>query len=193
MGVGKTTVAKLVAADLNYYLLEEKLNPFVARATEDPDHYAFISEVSFMTDKYYQGKEAEEQRKKRGVVQDTPVMQDVYSYGQAKLHGPEWKLFHDVYLAYEPQLMKPSLIVCLEALAAINMERIKQRGRDFEQHISPEDLQRLTELNFEWIERSGIPTVCIKTDHLDIVNSTEAKKTMMGQIRDTLKSMNYKL
>lgn len=186
MGIGKTTVARLVAADLNYYLLEEGLNPFVARATENPDRWAFISEVSFLTDKYYQVKEAEKQRKKRGVVQDTPVMQDVYSYGQAKLHGPEWKLFHDVYLAYEPQLMKPSLIVCLEANALVNMERIKLRGRDFEQHISPEDLQRLTELNYEWIRNSNIPVVFIQTDHLDIVNSTEAKKTMIYQIRAQL-------
>ena len=188
MGIGKTTVADLVATDFRYHLLEEhpELNPFVADATKDPDRWAFDSEVAFLILKFEQNKVAKKIRLMGGVVQDTPIQQDVYSYGQAKLKGKEWKTYHDLYQALEPQLMTPSLIVCLEALAAINIERIKLRGRDYEQHILPEDLQRLTDLNYDWIAKSGIPTVFIQTDHLDIVNSSEEKKSMIDQIRATL-------
>lgn len=194
MGIGKTTVANLVATDFGYHLLEEhpELNPFVADATRDPERWAFDSEVAFLILKFKQNKDGQQIRRERGVVQDTPIQQDVYSYGQAKLQGDEWKTYQDLYQALEPQLMIPSLVVCLEAKALVNMERIMQRGRDYEQHISPEDLQRLTELNYDWIAKSGIPTVFIQTDNLDIVNSTEAKITMMCQIRSKLQSMNYK-
>lgn len=195
MGIGKTTVASLVAADFGYHLLEEhpELNPYVADATNDPERWAFNSEVAFLILKFTHNKEAQQIRRTRGVVQDTPIQQDVYSYGQAKLQGDEWKTYQDLYQALEPQLMTPSLVVCLEAKALVNMERIMQRGRDYEQHISPEDLQRLTELNYDWIAKSGIPTVFIQTDHLDIVNSTDAKETMIDQIRATLRNMQYQV
>jgi deoxyguanosine kinase len=195
MGIGKTTVAKLVADRFEYYLLEENFaaNPFVAKAAADRDRYAFHSEVFFLMEKYGQIIVAQERLKDKGVVQDTPIQQDVYSYGQALLQGPEWNTYHNLYQALEPRLMKPSLIVCLEANAEVHMERIRHRGRDFENAVTPDYLKQLTEFNYEWIRKSGIPTVYIQTDHLDIVNTTGAKITMMDQIRSKLQSMNYKL
>lgn len=188
MGIGKTTVAKLVAADFEYHLLEENYaaNPFVSNATKDPDRYAFHSEIFFLMEKYGQIIAAQQRLKKSGVVQDTPIQQDVYSYGRAQLHGAEWDVYHRLYQALEPRLVKPSLVVCLEASATVHMERIRRRGRDFEKDVTSDYLERLTKLNYEWIRNSGIPAVFIQTDHLDIVNSVVAQKQMIGTIRKQL-------
>lgn len=188
MGIGKTTAAKLIAGELKYYLLEENFanNPFVANATKDPGRYAFHSEIFFLMEKFEQIIAAQQRLKDGGLVQDTPIQQDVHSYGRAQLHGAEWNLYYALYQALEPRLMKPSLIVCLETNALENMRRIRERGRDFEKDVTPNYLQRLTELNFEWIKESGIPAVYIETDHLDIVHDPAAKEHMISVIRKQL-------
>jgi deoxyguanosine kinase len=185
MGIGKTTAGRIIADELGFHFIEEKFanNPFVANATKDPAHYAFQSEVFFLMEKFPKIINAKQYRSERGVVVDTPIEQDVYSYGRAQLHGPEWDLYHNLYLALEPQLMKPSLIACLEASAMENMRRICARGRDFEKVITPDYLKQLTELNYEWVKNSGIPTVFIQTDHMDIVQSATAQKQMIDIIR----------
>lgn len=195
MGIGKTTVAKLVADELGYCLLEENFaeNPFLADATKDPDRFALPSQIYFLLEKRKQNILAQQLLKKGSVVQDTPLEQDVFSYARALLHGPQWDEYFDLYQIFEQYLIKPSLVVCLEAEAEENLVRIRKRGRGFENKVTPYYLLELKEFNDEWIRNSGIPTVYIQTDHLDIVNSTEAKITMMGQIRSKLQSMNYKL
>ena len=137
-------------------------------------------------EKYRQIIEAQERLTECGVVQDTPIQQDVYSYGKALLHGDEWNLYHSLYLALEPQLIKPLLLVCLEASAEVNMERIRSRGRKFEQSVTADYIQQLTTLNFDWIKNSGIPTVYIPTDHLNIITSVTAQKEMIGIIQKQL-------
>ena len=188
MGIGKTTAASFIARELGYELMEENFseNPFVADAAKDPAHYAFQSEVFFLMEKYRQIIEAQERLTECGVVQDTPIQQDVYSYGKALLHGDEWNLYHSLYLALEPQLIKPLLLVCLEASAEVNMERIRSRGRKFEQSVTADYIQQLTTLNFDWIKNSGIPTVYIPTDHLNIITSVTAQKEMIGIIQKQL-------
>ena len=187
-GCGKTTAAIKIASYFNYSLLEEhpEKNIFVADATRDPARWAFNSEVAFLMLKLEQNKEAQKFRKKQGVVQDTPDGQDVYSYGRDKLRGAEWELFLDLYEALEPQLMKPSLIVCLEADAMEVIRRIQARGREYEQQITPADIQRLTDLNHDWIKKSGIPTVYIETDHLNIAHDIDAENKMIDFVREHL-------
>jgi deoxyadenosine/deoxycytidine kinase len=193
MGIGKTTAAKVIVREFGFVLMEEKFkkNPFVDKATKDPAHFAFNSEVYFLIQKYRQILKAQKKLTKCGVVQDTPIQQDVYSYGKALLHGDEWNLYHELYAALEPRLIKPSLIVCLEASAQNNMKRIRNRGRKFEDTVTPGYIRQLTELNFEWIKESRIPTIYIQTDELNIVRSPKARNIMVGLIRDKLKQMHY--
>jgi deoxyadenosine/deoxycytidine kinase len=188
MGIGKTTAGRIIANELGFHFIEEKFanNPFVADATKDPSRHAFHSEVFFLMEKFPKIIDAEKDRTENGVVVDTPIEQDVYSYGRALLRGSEWELYHNLFLALEPQLMKPSLIACLEASAMENLRRIHERGRDFETKVTPDYLKRLTELNYEWIKNSGIPAVFIQTDHMDIVQSADAQKRMIDIIRNHL-------
>ena len=188
MGVGKTTVARLVAAEFGFCLLEEhpEKNPFVANATHDPERWAFDSEVSFLILKLQQNKEAQKIRLTQGVIQDTPIEQDVFSYGRAKLHGGEWKLFYELYKALKPQFMKPSLIVCLEAHTLEVIRRIRERDRNYEGEIQPEYIEQLSRLNLAWVRKSGIPTEYIPTDHLNIVGDPAAQQRMMDKIRKRL-------
>ena len=188
LGIGKTTTARLIADNFGYHLLEEQpeRNPFVALATKDPARWAFASEVKFLMLGYDQNKEAQEIRKGSGVVDDVPIMQDVYSYGRAKLKGDQWRTFHNLYQSLEPQFMKPSLIVCLQARTGEIMRRIRDRDRDYEQKIKPINIMYLTLLNYLWIWKSRIPTVYIQTDHLDVVHHENAKKRMMDMIQKRL-------
>ena len=188
MGIGKTTTAKVIAADLKYHLLEEnfKENPFLKDAAKDPDHYALPSQIHFLMEKRQQNIVAQQLLKKEGVVQDTPLEQDVFSYARALLYGPQWDEYFDLYKIFQEKLAKPSLVVCLETSVLVNMERIHERGRDFENDVTMDYVKRLTELNYEWIKKSGIPVVFIQTDNLNIVQSAVARKKMIDIVRKQL-------
>ncbi|MCX8481918.1 MAG: deoxynucleoside kinase, partial [Sediminibacterium sp.] len=59
IGVGKTTLATLLATKLNATLILEEFadNPFLQKFYENPKQYAFSLELSFMAERYKQQKE----------------------------------------------------------------------------------------------------------------------------------------
>lgn len=188
IGVGKSTLAKLVEYRFGLYRIEEayKCNPFLEIAVQNPAQYAFQSEMWFLENKFRQTKRAQKRLTHQGVVDDAPIQLDVHAFGRALLKGPEFDLYFDVYQTLASQLVKPAIVVCLEANALSIMERIRLRGRPFEVAYTTEYIQRIADLNKAWIQESDIPAVYIQTDDLDIVHSMYAQKTVLGIIRKQL-------
>lgn len=58
IGAGKTTLAKMIAADYNAKLILETFadNPFLPRFYKNPDKYGFPLELSFLAERYTQLK-----------------------------------------------------------------------------------------------------------------------------------------
>ena len=54
IGSGKTTLAKMLAADLNAKLILEQFadNPFLPKFYKDQERYSFPLELSFLADRY---------------------------------------------------------------------------------------------------------------------------------------------
>jgi hypothetical protein len=89
---------------------------------------------------------------------------------------------------YGDRLMSPSLVVYLEAQAAVILERIHKRGRPFEQNITANDIEKHTELNHDWIAHSHLPVLFIPTDNLDYVHHRQAREYMVARIHEKLNS-----
>jgi len=68
-------------------------------------------------------------------------------------------------------LPPPDLVVYLRAGVDTLINRISQRGRDYERDISPDYLARLNQLYDEWIENFTLcPILTIPADELDYVH-----------------------
>jgi deoxyadenosine/deoxycytidine kinase len=203
MGSGKTTAARLIARHFHYHLVEENFgeNAFLPRFYQDMHRWSFHSQTFFLMEKMNQLMEIKKELcryskrsagRERGVVQDTPIEQDVFSYAKAQhkmgqMDEAEWRLYHKIYTSFLPHLPKPDCIIYLETSLPVVMDRITKRGRGFEQKIPKKYLSLLATLNEEWIAaQQKIPILRIQTDTLNIVRSPLAQQTFLSTISSSL-------
>jgi len=197
MGSGKTTAAKLLAHHLKFRLLEENFgeNAFLSRFYSDMKRWAFHSQTFFLMEKITQMFETKKILEHTSVVQDTPIIQDVFSYAKAQhvlgnIDDAEWRLYQKIYKSFEPYFPQPDTIIYLETSLPHIINRIEKRGRDYEQKIPDSYLELLDMLNRKWIaDNTKIPVVSINTDGLNIVTSQKAKSIFLRKIRDTLQKI----
>ncbi len=201
MGSGKTTVARLLAKELTFHLLEENFgeNAFLPRFYQDMKRWAFHSQTFFLMEKTRQLleaarvlSEAKDPLWKKGcigLIQDTPIQQDAFSYAKAQhvlgnIDDAEWRLYLKIYNSFEPYFPKPNLIIYLETTVPALADRIEKRGRGYEQKIPASYLELLDMLNHKWItENKTIPVLTIETDGLNVVRSKKAQAELIEKVR----------
>jgi deoxyadenosine/deoxycytidine kinase len=196
IGSGKTTVAKLLAKEFRFKLLEEHFgeNAFLPRFYADMKRWAFHSQMFFLMEKIKQLLETPKLLQKKSVVQDTPIHQDVFSYAKAQyilenMDYSEWWLYLKVYRSFEPFLPTPDLVVYLETSMEGLEGRIQKRGRSYEQKIPTSYLELLDMLNHKWLrENKSIPVLVVATDDLDIVHSKKAKQQLVAAVKSALRT-----
>lgn len=195
MGSGKTTVARLLAKELSYHLLEENFgeNAFLPRFYQDMKRWAFHSQTFFLMEKISQMLGTPKLLETRSVVQDTPIQQDAFSYAKAQhvlgnIDDAEWRLYLKIYHSFEPYFPKPNLLVYLETTVPALSDRIEKRGRGYEQKIPQSYLELLDMLNHKWLgENKSIPVLTIETDGLNIVRSKLAQQTLLDKVKQKVK------
>ena len=90
----------------------------------------------------------------------------------------------DIMTSY---LRPPNLLVYLRASVPTLVEHIQQRGREYENTIRIEYLQRLSELYEDWIERYALgPKLIVDVDELDFVNNIEDRREIIARIDSRL-------
>lgn len=147
IGVGKTTLAKLLAQRLGVESLHEVVedNPFLPMFYQDPVRYGFKVQVFFLLSRYKQLLPlAQPSLFAGGVVADYLFDKDAI-FAAMNLSGPEWDLYNDLYRNLSPKIPTPDLTLYLRAPLPVILERIRRRGRVFEKQIDPEYLARLSD------------------------------------------------
>lgn len=194
MGVGKTTLVKIIAKEFGYTPITENFsaNPFLAKFYKDMRRWAFHSQMFFLREKIGQMREIGT-RLRQGfgeVIQDTPIYQDVYSYAKAQyvlgnMSRDEWRLYLRVYEQLDGSLIEPNLIIYLDCPVEKIYERIQKRDRNYEVKKKKKEflryLQTLDDLNKKWIRemRNEMKIVTINTDNFDYVKDKKAREELV--------------
>lgn len=137
IGVGKTSLATMLANDLEMQFFTERFekNQFLDKFYNDVEKYALAVELSFLSDRYEEllkCKEILENGKK--VITDYSFDKS-YIFAQNSLSPEELDLFKKYYQILSPNLPKPDLYVVLNSETIRLQYNIKKRGRNFEQNI----------------------------------------------------------
>jgi len=175
IGVGKTTLAEMLAETFNAKLVLESFaeNPFLPKFYEDKEKYAFPVELSFMAERFHQLQEhlpapdlfhdmviSDYITEKSLIFAQNTLSEDVFS-----LYS---KLFHIIFA----QLPKPDLLVYLYASPEKLKQNIVKRGRDYEQSI---ELDYLSDLQDSYLEHfKNVETqrvLIIDVNNLDFVSN----------------------
>jgi dTMP kinase len=157
IGSGKTTLTEILTERYGakaYY--EDVDNPYINDFYEDMNRWAFQLQVYFLGSRIQQTMNMLADGSEH-IFQDRTIYEDAYIFA-GNLHqmglmssrdfGTYMKLF-DISSNLIP---KPDLLIYLKASVPTLVSQIRRRGRDYEQNIDSEYLQRLNDKYNDWID-----------------------------------------
>ena len=155
IGAGKTSLANKIAQDFNARLLMERFadNPFLPKFYKDAQRYAFTLEMSFLADRYQQISEdlAQLDLFTQFVVSDYDVFKSLI-FSKITLNADEYGLYRKLFYLMYKDIPKPELYVYLYQNTTRLQENIKKRGRDYEQNIADDYLEKINSGYLEFLK-----------------------------------------
>ena len=110
---------------------------------EDPERYAFQTQLFFLLERYRQQRELGQlELFTEGTVADYLFARDGI-FAALTLGADEFQLYQQIFQLLDQRLPRPDLVIYLEARADVLMRHLKKRERDYERGITPEYLEKL--------------------------------------------------
>ncbi|MGV8994060.1 MAG: 2-amino-4-hydroxy-6-hydroxymethyldihydropteridine diphosphokinase [Flavobacterium sp.] len=195
IGAGKTTLAKRIADDFNAKTVLERFadNPFLPKFYEDQNRYAFPLEMSFLADRYQQITDDLEQFDlfKDFIVADYHVFKSLI-FSKITLAEEEFRLYSNLFDIMYRQIPKPDLYIYLYQNSERLLSNIKKRGRDYEQHITSEYLEKINRGYLEYIKsQRDLNVLIIDASDLDFVNREQDYHFILRRITEKLSTTNF--
>jgi deoxyadenosine/deoxycytidine kinase len=177
IGSGKTTLSKLLAERWgSRIMLEEfKDNPFLPKFYKNPEQHGFALELSFLAERYHQKRDELNRTDlfKPGIVCDYSFAKSLV-FARINLDEDEFELYQNLFHIIHGRLPKPDLLLFLYCSPEKSLRQIKFRGREYEQDISLDYLERINNGYLEFFkQQTGLKIVLLSTDNLDFVNSSK--------------------
>ncbi len=190
IGVGKTSLAKLIAKKYNGELILEQYydNPFLKEFYDDIEKNAFHTQVFFLINRYKQqiSDIQEFSLFHSFIIADYTFYKDkIFAY--MNLSDNDLLIYNKMYKAFEKDIISPDIIIYLYANMDVLSERIKKRNRDFEKNIKKDYLKSLIysyDLFFKYFTLSKV--VKIDTSDIDFVNSEEDRDFILDKVDNIL-------
>ncbi|MDQ1773053.1 hypothetical protein GQR60_12655 [Labilibaculum sp. A4] len=192
IGAGKTSLSHKIAEQYNAKLILEQFanNPFLPKFYKDPDKYSFPLEMSFLADRYNQLKKELSERDlfKSFTIADYYFMKSLI-FSKQTLKDDEYSLYRQFFHIIYNSLPKPDLYVYLHSNVDKLLNNIKSRGREYEQEISADYLQKIQDSYFGFFkQQQELSFLVIDTNSIDFVNNQDD----YNKVSDTIFNFNCK-
>lgn len=190
IGAGKTTLSKMIAEEFNAKLVLERFadNPFLPKFYEDQSRYAFPLEMSFLADRYQQFTDDTSQFDlfKNFMVSDYDIFKSLI-FAKVTLQKDEFNLYRKVFNFMYKEVKKPEIYLYLYQNTERLLENIKKRGRDYEQKIPPEYLEKINRGYLDFIkDHPEQNSLILDLSELDFVNNQKDYETILERLEDTI-------
>jgi deoxyadenosine/deoxycytidine kinase len=186
IGVGKTSLAELLAEEFNGRTLIEEVdaNPFLPKFYEDIKKYSFQTQLFFLISRFQQQKEMFQQELfSSTVIADYLFAKDrIFAY--LNLNEDELGLYEQVFRLMDTRIPRPDLVLYLQASTMTLLERIKRRNKDFERNIGEQYLEKLVDAyNRYFFYYNETPLLIVDTTDIDFVNNPSDLTDLVKEIR----------
>ena len=194
IGVGKTALTRALAKRFSarsvFELVEE--NPFLASFYQDRNKYAFQTQLFFLLSRFKQQQELFQQELfSQATVSDYLFAKDRI-FASITLDPNELALYERVYEHLGPRVMKPDLVIYLQARLDVPLARIRKRGREFERKFDPEYLAELSRTYNDFFHRyDETPLLVINTSDIDFVETEKDFEELVRAIGSIKAGTHY--
>lgn len=188
IGAGKTTLACRIAEDFNAKTVLERFadNPFLPKFYKDQSRYAFPLEMSFLADRYQQLSDdlAQFDLFSDFVVADYHIFKSLI-FARVTLTEDEYRLYRKLFDIIYKEMPKPGLYVYLYQNTERLLWNIKKRGRNYEQEIPAEYLDKINRGYLDYIKsQTNLNVVIIDVSDRDFVKDQHDYIHILEQIRE---------
>src|SRR5216110_1595535 len=185
IGVGKTSLARLLSERFQGRLVLEEVeeNPFLKDFYRDRARYAFQTQMHFLFSRYQQQRGLRQlELFSERLVADYLFQKDSIFAG-LNLSERELALYERLVGWLELDVMRPDVVVYLQASPDTLMMRIARRGRPFERDMSRDYIRQLNDAyNHFFFHYRDAPLLVVNTNSIDFVNNPEDFEDLMRRI-----------
>jgi deoxyguanosine kinase len=194
IGVGKTSLARRLAATLNAQLVLEQAeeNPFLERFYRNPRVGALPAQLFFLFQRAQQQGQLQQADMFGSVrVADYLLAKDDL-FARMTLDDEEYGLYRQVHERLAIDAPKPELVVYLQAPVDVLLDRIARRGISHESLINAQYLTRLNEAYARFFHAyDQSPLLIVNAASIDPVNNDSDYEELLGQIGRTVRGRLY--
>jgi deoxyadenosine/deoxycytidine kinase/NTP pyrophosphatase (non-canonical NTP hydrolase) len=189
IGVGKTTLARLLQPILDAELLLEEFeeNPFLSSFYGDRARYAFQTQLFFLLSRYRQQRQTVPAATLRGsLISDYTFAKDRL-FAHLNLSGDELSMYERVHAILAEHIPRPDLVVYLRADTDVLMGRIATRDRHYERDMDRDYIDELRSAYERFFaDYQTAPLLTINTNHINFVQIPDDLTQISNQVRSAL-------
>ncbi|MBO8151225.1 MAG: deoxynucleoside kinase [Candidatus Marinimicrobia bacterium] len=194
IGVGKTSLAKILSEELSAKIVLERFeeNPFLEDFYVDPERYAFQTQMFFLLSRYRQQMEFKQFDLFSKLVVSDYMFQKDKLFASINLNEREFELYNSVYKLLERDVLKPDLVIFLQASVDRLMHNIRKRGRSYERYIQREYIESLVHVYNEFFFfYKDSPLLIINTEEMDFVNNKDDLNDILKVVKEPFEGVKY--
>ncbi len=194
IGVGKTTLARRLAATFNYEMLSEDAeeNPFLEKFYSNQRQSALATQLFFL----FQRAQKLTDLRQRDIFQPVRVADFLIEkdplFARINLDPDEYALYDKVYQQLTIDAPVPDLVIYLQASTDILLRRIEQRGIPYEQAIDAAYLEKLNDVYSQFfLYYDGAPLLIVNASAIDLVDSESDYRQLVDYLLDIRSGRHY--
>lgn len=179
IGSGKTTLTRLLAKHYKWtpHFEDVEDNPYLDDFYREMQRWSFNLQIYFLNSRFRQVKEIREGHE--NIIQDRTIYEDAHIFAP-NLHAMglmpsrDFENYLSLFELMESFVAPPDLLIYLRASIPTLVDQIQKRGRDYENNIRIDYLNRLNERYEAWI--SGYDKgklLILNVDDNDFANNPE--------------------
>ncbi|MBI3501227.1 MAG: deoxynucleoside kinase [Bacteroidetes bacterium] len=187
IGAGKTTLAKILAKELNASLLLEKFeqNPHLEKFYKNPKQHALPVELWFLAERFEQMKSQISNLKSQILISDYNIDKCLI-FAKANLSKEDFLIYKKFFEIIQPLIPQPNLLIYLHQNLNQLRKNIQKRGRTYEKKISFNYLNKIQKGYESYIRGKNRKRVLILDCHSFNLLEKDPIETLVSRIERTL-------
>ena len=198
VGVGKSTMTTALAEALKFRTSFEKVdtNPYLDKFYDDFEKWSFHLQIYFLAERFKEQKRIFEYG--GGFIQDRSIYEDTgifakMHYDKGTMNPTDYETYTNLFeaMVMTPYFPHPDLLIYLEGSLEDVIDRIKERGREMEQHTPREYWEEMHGRYQEWIDQfNSCPVLRLDINDYNLKENPEQIESIVERIGYMIEQTN---